>query len=263
MPTAVNIELKALGDGVLPYSNALYIHGLFYRMIKPGSVEVAAKLHNIEGIKPYTLSMLQGQKNAAWELQFYRDSVYKFRATFLNDNYFIPFFESILIYSKNQKVLNIGGLEFTVQSINLERNESFDDILLSQVKEYKQFTLYFLSPTSFRVKGRNYLFPDVEHVFRSYMNKWNEYCPPGLAIDVTRVEDISLACFPVRYNLNTEIFDMGNYKVAGFRGSCTYEVEPKAEKETRLIIDCLLRFSRYSGTGYKTTMGMGQTSVVR
>ena len=46
------------------------------------------------------------------------------------------------------------------------------------------------------------------------------------------------------------------YSQKGFVGTCTYYV--KAKDSSAPQVAALAEFARYSGIGYKTTMGMGQ-----
>ena len=55
---------------------------------------------------------------------------------------------------------------------------------------------------------------------------------------------------------------MGKYKIIGFKGNCLYQVDINTESEKNNKLKALLLFSEYCGTGYKTTMGMGQTNII-
>lgn len=143
-------------------------------------------------------------------------------------------------------------------------------------------------------KSRNYANPDLKLCDQSWANRWNAFCPEGLRIDKARLlQFIEDHAQWLRIQTKSKMMDFGRYKELGFIGECLYEFreelgpedwaefdeDPPApweyelgyeeEKPRRNPIpwdDELLKqaniladFSFYCGTGYKTTMGMGQT----
>ena len=87
------------------------------------------------------------------------------------------------------------------------------------------------------------------------MRKWNAFAPQSI--------DKSQLLSAVEQNLRlTQIngrlrqLDFGNFKENGFVGDCTFEM---ANSDQIRWINLLTDFAFYAGTGYKATMGMGQT----
>jgi len=262
--TSIDVELEAVSSGLLPFnSNSLYIHALFFKLVSEDNETLGESIHNRDGFKPYTLSSLRGGKKNNWNIEIIANNKYRFRATFLNDDIFIAFFNSALLYYNQSKPVKLDELDFKITKLVLKQNESFEELTANNVINDNNFELIFTSPTSFRVKGRNYLFPDSSLVFKSYFDKWNAFCPEKLRIAESEINQIITACFPVKHHLYTELLDMGKYKVVGFKGKCQYEVEKTLDEILFGKLNWLLRFSRYSGTGYKTTMGMGQTTLAK
>ncbi|ABO50160.1 CRISPR-associated protein Cas6 [Desulforamulus reducens MI-1] len=260
MLTALQVELEAVADGALPVGNALYIHGLFFRLLQEVNINISDYLHNVQSIKPYTLSTLQGVKqNKGW-CSVCQGKKYRFRATFMQEEVFLNFYEVVYSYYVNKKTVKIGNIDFLVSKIDLERTNKFEDLIGNEVNLQK-FEIDFLSPTNFRVNGIQHIFPDSHTVFKSYKNRWNTFCPNHLIFPEHDLSLIYDGCYSVRYNLHTEIIEMGKYKMVGFKGTCRYEINPKLSGELRDRASGLLKFARYCGTGYKTTMGLGQTKV--
>ena len=63
----------------------------------------------------------------------------------------------------------------------------------------------------------------------------------------------------------SRMLDFGKHKAIGFVGSCAYQFfverqsDGKGDTEMLRLANLLADFAFYCGTGYKTTMGMGQT----
>ena len=65
----------------------------------------------------------------------------------------------------------------------------------------------------------------------------------------------------------SRMLDFGKHKAIGFVGSCAYQFflehqsysNDKDNTEMLRLANLLADFAFYCGTGYKTTMGMGQT----
>jgi len=260
--TAVEVELLPSENGALPFSNALYLHQFFLSLIKEEDPFLSETLQDKAGFKPYTLSMLKGGKNINGEITILKEGNFRFRVTFMNDHLFHAFYNAIYSKQNQAQQFSIGKLNFQVGKIKLEKSEDFYDLLNNKGFVSNQFELTFLSPTSFRVQGRNYLFPDPLYLIRSYFEKWNMFCPENLKNDNSDLDFFVSNCFPVKHHLYTELLDMGSYKVIGFRGKCLYELgKNKLDDERLHKLKALLLYSKYCGTGYKTTMGMGQTNV--
>jgi len=119
-------------------------------------------------------------------------------------------------------------------------------------------TIRFASPTAFSLGDRRFtLFAEPRLVWDSLMRSWNLYAP-----EVLRLDKVELGAFVVNqvvvedYHLHTETRHFPTYRQKGFVGTCTYHV--KAKDSYAPQVAALAEFARYSGIGYKTTMGMGQ-----
>ncbi|MFZ5942933.1 MAG: CRISPR-associated endoribonuclease Cas6 [Bacillota bacterium] len=253
--------MTAIDNGVLPYNNSLLIHGLFLSLINEADPLLSKEIHDQDGFKPYTLSMLRGGKNINGEIIIYKGSNYKCRITFMSDNLFNNFYNIVFYKQKQGHSLKIGKINFFVAKVKLEKNEDYYDLVENNNSYSNMFELTFFSSTSFRVKGKNYIFPDPVNIVRSYFNKWNAFCPKYLKYKMEDLDVLVNSFFPVKHRIFTELFDMGNYKIVGFKGRCQYEIERGLEFESINILMSLIKYSRYCGTGYKTTMGMGQTGI--
>ncbi|MBI4788042.1 MAG: CRISPR system precrRNA processing endoribonuclease RAMP protein Cas6 [Chloroflexi bacterium] len=116
--------------------------------------------------------------------------------------------------------------------------------------------LEFASPTAHRQIHRNMLFPQPAALWGGWLRAWNAVAQPTFEEDlIARVEaDVAIS----RYTLRTEVVDFGEYREAGWVGKCGFTIFSD-EVALRRVLHLLADFAFYCGTGYKTTQGMGQT----
>jgi len=65
-----------------------------------------------------------------------------------------------------------------------------------------------------------------------------------------------------RYKLQTELVDFGKYKIIGCTGRCTYQLDKHMPLFQKKMLHSLAYFAEFAGIGYKTSMGMGDVSVL-
>lgn len=257
------VELKAVNDGVLPYGNGLYVHGMFFNLLREENEQMCEVLHNKDEIKPYTLSAIKGDKIKNWQYPIDQEQSYFLKASFMDRSLFKVFYDAVYSYILDKKVVRVGKIDFVIKDLRLKEVMSIEELKNKEWIQNNKFGLEFISPTSFRVLGKNYLFPDTKHIFKSYIKKWNAFVDRNEYIDEKYLENIEESCFCIRHKLHTELMNMGKYKIVGFKGKCYYEIESKGNEELKMMMNKLIGFSNFCGTGYKTTMGMGETRVIK
>ncbi len=261
MLTAINVELTAVADGNLPVGNALYIHDLFFKLLQEVDPVISVELHQQKGLRPFTLSMLRGLKAQNNLYQVKGGKKYSFRAAFIDERLFLAFYNAVYSYFTAAVHIRIRDIEFVITAVYLEKITGFKELNSEKPLQYKSFIINFLSPTTFGSKSIHYILPDVSVVFENCINKWNYFCPKLMKIPSDKLQLITESCYLVKYNLKTENVNIDNYKIVGFKGSCYFEIPSNVDEKVLRYITTLLKFTRYSGIGYKTTMGMGQVKV--
>jgi CRISPR-associated endoribonuclease Cas6 len=136
---------------------------------------------------------------------------------------------------------------------------------VSQKKKFLYLDLYknatarrllpmsFITPTSFRQKGRQIILPDPRLIFNSLLSRWNVFSPVNFSFPEEFYRDILWDKFAFR----TTIMDLGRYKIKGFTGNGTIRFWKSIPKEYLKMLNTLYLYSMISGVGYKTTMGFG------
>lgn len=122
----------------------------------------------------------------------------------------------------------------------------------------RRITFSFLTPTSFRRRGEQVLFPLPELVLGSLLTRWNALAPEPWPRDLVREEDLQSSMFVTRYRLRTEAVRFADFMLLGFVGDVSYTLRPGVPGELLWALATLSLYSFYAGIGYRTTMGMGR-----
>ncbi len=120
--------------------------------------------------------------------------------------------------------------------------------------------LVFFSPTTFKARDRSFPVPMPVQTFVSLATRWNAFSPVPLdpVFGAFLDESVSINA----YNLETELVALEGSKQGSklvcFRGWCEY-ISFERQSEWNGVLKMLAQFAFFSGVGYKTTMGFGQT----
>lgn len=124
-------------------------------------------------------------------------------------------------------------------------------------------TLRFASPTLFRSGGRDLPLPLPSLVFDGHLRKWNVFSPLTLPEEAKRYaeECVALGRFKLRSHLVS--FERGSKGThVGFTGEACFRFLVSDAYWTRMML-LLAGYAFWAGTGYRTTVGLGQTQAVR
>jgi CRISPR-associated endoribonuclease Cas6 len=153
--------------------------------------------------------------------------------------------------SKYESALRIGAKEVCAEFSEREFCEKY--MLLE--KPSGRITLYFNSPTSFKSAGRYAIFPTKELILQSCVHKWNALAEVYKLEDAAALEHILEHCDIVRYKLRSAVFDLKGVFLPAFMGYATFSV--RGPEPLLRLFNLIAAFSRYSGIGIKTALGMG------
>ncbi len=274
MLASLVIHLQPLETYEITSSINRFLQPLFYEILKKGDSAIASACHESSSIKPFTISPLFGNfGRTSTKRLVVKGFGYWFRCTILTQDVFDSFAKAIFPMSAEKKQVLLDGKKFIVQNVELEKRNRFSwgnlssfgalwDEAQETAKSLKSglpfsFVLRFVSPTTFRRGDINYLFPDPSLVFRSYIRKWNAFSERTFD-ESSLIEYVNSSLVVSSYRLKTEIFDVGDVALQGFKGSCRFSLL-KFQKVNTPIVLALAKFAFYAGTGQKTTMGMGMT----
>lgn len=278
MPISAVIHLIPPEDVTLRPTMGHHAHAAFLSLLRLSNPEKAEEIHTASTQKPFTVSPLIGNGTRRGSLLRIRAGTEcRLRFTFLNDALFAHFGSAFL--TQGLPSIRLGGAVFQLsrwvisgeETKDWSRNATYEK-LIESARTDTRMRLRFYSPTTFRElsphgkKTRNQPHIHLVRCYQSWVNKWNTFAP--MQIDKQPLLDFIESCsLATRLEMKTQMLDFGRHKAIGFVGSCDYEFcedwtdtkpelsDPKMVRFANLLAD----FAFYCGTGYKTTMGMGQT----
>lgn len=276
MPISTVIYLIPSEDVTLRPTMGHHAHAAFLSLLRMSNPEKAVEVHASSKQKPFTVSPLIGKGERRGNLLRIRAGTECWlRYTFLDDELFAHFGNAFLTQSFPS--IRLGEARFQLSRLvasagvdtDWSGSHTYEDLLEFAQPDTK-IRLEFRSPTAFREltphgkKTRNHANIDLIRCYQSWINKWNAFAP--MQIDKGRLLDfVAHHGGLTTVESKSKMLDFGKHKEIGFVGSCGYQffsdrgAKSKKEGETLRMANLLADFAFYCGTGYKTTMGMGQT----
>ncbi len=247
MPYALMFPLNPDEADGLPRYPGRALHALFYQWLALGDYSLSTQVHDQDGPRPFTVSPLY-RINGQPTLHF----------TLLDDALWPALSQGISL----TPTVEVIGRPLTLPADGPQvQHRSYAD-LVAEAGTDTRVQLRFLSPTSFRSREMHVPLPDPSLVFQSWLNRWNEFAPGELRINVALLDIVAAHVAVGRYDLRTEMVDLGrNRKVIGFVGGVQYNVirAGKIGNEWLRKLNLLADYASFCGTGHKTAQGMGQT----
>jgi CRISPR-associated endoribonuclease Cas6 len=262
------LTLQPTQKSTIPADQGRATHGLFLNWVRQADAGLAQELHDIEGVKPFTVSGLLGLGRAVrGEVSLDPQRPLWWRVTTLTPRLSQVVLEQVLPALPDQ--LTLADQVFQVVGATVDGAEhpwagqtSYEELaqghLLGAEDPPPWLNLEFATPTTFRSQGKHQPFPLPGLVFDHWLNKWNSFAPLSLHPDVKRFAE---ECVGVsRYHLRSRVVRFGPATFIGFVGRCSFRALRRDPYWLRLL-HTLASYAFYCGTGHKTTMGMGQTKV--
>ena len=227
------------------------IHGLLFSLLRKAGEGAAEVLHKTAE-KPFSLSPLVGvgkRRSGYFYLQV--GEIYSFTVASLTEEMHHLLQRMVALWSQQKIKLGTGVLAAQKVEEEIPDGLTYQNLVAKARPTYNT-SLEFITPTSFRRRGMQILFPLPEYVFGSLLQRWNDHGPIQLP------QDLDLSQIRVsRYQIRTQLLHYYNYKIVGFTGICSYQVPKKTPDFVPWLLSVLADFGEIAGLGYKTTMGMG------
>jgi len=264
MPWSGVLELEAEAAWAPPAGlgrQGVVAHAAFLDLVRRLDQPLGERLHgsHADRSKPFTLSPFFPESGLSADARNVVRHRWGLRLTCL-DTSLAERLEGLLTASELALRVGDQALRLTLApgEPTGSRQVTYGELLASRPPVRLRFR--FATPTTFRSGERNLLFPSPAFLFHGLQEKWGEYsdCPlpsfPAATFD---------ACLNVaRYDLNTTLLDFGRYRQVGFVGTCEYLPLKGTDAAVWQAAAVLARFAPFAGVGYKTTMGMGQVTLL-
>ncbi|RKU25648.1 CRISPR-associated endoribonuclease Cas6 [Candidatus Poribacteria bacterium] len=272
MPISTHISLIPETDVTLRPTMGHHAHAAFLSILKESTPEIAEAVHAHAAQKPFTVSPLIAKMEKRGHLCHIRAGTEcKLRFTFLDDALFQHFGKAFLTLT--MPPIQLGAAVFQVRQMvshateerSWGKSETYAD-LVESANVATHIHLKFHSPTAFRTltprgqKRYNHTQVDPVRCYQSWINKWNAFTP----LQFDRDELLAFITQHARVShtqTRTQALNFGKHTEIGWVGTCTFDFQQESVLDEQLLraANCLADFAFYCGTGYKTTMGMGQT----
>ena len=272
MPLAAVITVVPTGPASAPAALGRAVHAWFLGRIEGADPALARRLHEGEGPRPFTASNLWGARRArGGRVTLTPEQPCWLRLTGLTEE----------VSEAIERVLPAVGEELRLAEVSLRvtgvatetdqhpwaGRADYADLVqrytLALGRRPQGVTLRFASPTLFRFEGRDLPLPLPALVFGGYLRKWNAFSPLALPEEAKRYaeECVALGRFKLRSHLVS--FELGAKGAhVGFTGEVRFRFLVGDAYWTRVML-LLAGYAFWAGTGYRTTVGLGQTQAVR
>ncbi len=287
---ALQLRLHPQERGLVLANAGPHLQAAFLDLVRQIDPALSDALHTPDRRRPYTLGMLQGFNHLRPEqlaqaldrgdlLPVHPGQVYWLRITTLDATLFDIFVKALLLRARSL-VLRIGQVNFEVSRLITTPEEEEQEqrqtasssfhTLFSLEEARPVYRFAFTTPTVFSLGKtpwgkRLHLFPEPSHVFKSIADQWENFAPLELRLATHQLTplDISSWCaenvIVSHYNLITTALHAPKFGQMGFQGTVRYEVKGSRNASEAQWLSIFARFAFFSGVGYKTAMGMGQT----
>ncbi len=242
-------------------------HALLLRAIEQLDAPLAQRLHDQEGLHPFTVSNLLGQfTNGALK----SDQIYALRLTTYQSQVSQRLLETLqpgatlAAGSRVEidyipfEVLDVQGTsspfeEWIAQTTYAELS---GDYLLAVKPPPRRIRLQFASPTTFKSDGQHLPLPLPRLVFGSLLERWNAYAPVAFPAEVRRYIETCLTLS--RYDLRTRaVMVKEGVTRVGMVGWAEFSTL-NYDRYWMSLIATLARFALFCGVGAGVSYGMGQ-----
>ncbi len=258
----LTLSLTATTNSALPHNYTIGLHAWFLHQVLYNDPQLSAYLHDGQAEKPFAISPLQGQfQTNAKNIQVIAGNTYTWSIAALYPS-LCQWCDRWL--SQPPQTVDICDTSFKLDQIAIALPPTtYNQIWSVPLPTQRNFSLSFLTPTSFRHKGHHLPLPIPANIFHSYLRRWNNFAPQSFDQESFLVW-IDENIFVSNYNLTCAKTAVGKQGfVTGFTGTVEFGVNRSAKNnpDFERLLYALIRLAPYCGTGHKTTFGLGQTQL--
>jgi CRISPR-associated endoribonuclease Cas6 len=290
---SILLRLHPTEPGLVSPSSGSQAHAAFLDIVRQNDPALAETLHQPNQRRPFTVGLLQGFNHLSskqleeavmknQKVSVSPGQIYWLRITMLDAAIFGTFVHH-LISRPRTLLIRLGDANFEISRLigspdphgNANPWAAYSSFaeLSAQTRMQKQYAFEFVTPTAFSKGQKNWgkllkLFPEPALVFESLAKHWETFAPSPLRLSAKglSIHDFAAWCEEYilisRYSLETCYLPGSKFGQTGFQGTITYEVKGSKNDPEATWLTPLSRFALFSGVGYKTSMGMGQTRCI-
>lgn len=269
MLTSLVLQVRAEQPARLPAGLGRASQALLLRLIQAQDAALSARLHDEEGLRPYTASNLVLGRRVNGSLVAAPQESGWLRFTGLTEEVSACL---LRLADDPPEVVDMDGYPLRVVGTTVDaalhpwaaqsdyQTLATRHLLAGEHPLAARLTLEFASPTTFRSSGRYVPLPLPELVFGSLLERWQAFAPVAVSPEVRRfaAEVVVVS----RYTLRTRSLPgkEGGLHI-GFIGQVTFSALNR-DRYWLSVLNLLADYAFFSGVGYGTTAGLGQVRMV-
>ena len=227
-------------------SLASVFHGVMMETINSAYAEY---LH-ISGVHPYSQYITNEDSCVVWNIHTLDDTAAKNIIAVLNSDAFT----SAKLKSKDIR-LGVVSKEYSETSCEeLLREYYLED------NSARYVTIRSVAPTAFKSNGRYVIFPTSKLILNSLAKRYDSFSQDSAISDELLFDYIEKQTDIVEYDLKSVKFSLEGITIPSFIG--TVKLRFSGSREFICLMNMLMRYGEYSGTGIKTSLGMGAYRII-
>jgi CRISPR-associated endoribonuclease Cas6 len=260
---SISLTLTPLTDTTLQPNYTTGLHAWFLHQVRDSNPTLSAYLHDGQSEKAFTISPLNGKLEPQNQnLIAKADRTYTWTISALAK----PLCDWLKTWcDRPPSTLDLYAGKLAIKKIETTLSPTtYNRLWTATPPSQTNFTLNFLSPTSFRQKQHHLPLPIPTNIFHSYLRRWNDFAPEAFP-QAEFLQWIEQVVYVTNYDLNcTKVAVAKQGYVTGFTGIVEFGIDRKANQnpDFEKLLYALIQLAPYCSTGHKTTFGLGQTRLI-
>lgn len=244
MMTLAEIEVKLPEGQILNQSLGSVFQGALIREISP---EWASSMHE-QKVRPYSQYLTVEDGKPLWRIAVLTEDAF--------DHIMVPVMKLSSLHLEQR------NCDISLSNFHILKTGTFKELeeqFWGNSEKIHHIEMNFLTSTSFKTHGTYAIFPEPALLFNTLIRKWNAYSDGSVLGEAHMGEHLAECMEITDYRLHTHPYSLEGRRIRAFRGSIRLglfknDVTPR-------MASMLSSFAEFAGTGMKTAMGMGGTTV--
>jgi CRISPR-associated endoribonuclease Cas6 len=244
----IQIKMTAQGRGIPSFQWGSILHGVLMQKLNPDYVEY---LHNSSGLKPLSQYVLPLQRHRIPEEGDFVWTIHLMGEEAIQE--IRPILEKEKEYYLEHKDVHLDVIE--TKSYDPISEEDFCSRYLLDEHASHSPKIRYITPCSHKSAGQYCLFPSIDLILNSLVQKWNAYAKSYTLADEQAFEDMIQRTRIRNYQLRSAQYHLEGIRIPAYMGGLGFSI--KGPDPLIRLVNMLLGYAEYSGIGIKTSLGMG------
>lgn len=264
MPIAVVLRLRPVQEAELPRSHGAMAYACALDLFLRLDPALSLALHQRRGAQAFTTAPLRGTfSSRGGSIVVSTEELYSWRLTGLSS----VVEETLAGLQPQVGALRLGPAVFRIEQVirtaeeNPEAGAVSYEALLQQWWRVDEpsatLTLHLVTPTAFRVNRWELPFPLPVLLFPHLQGRWGAFSPIPLPVEPD-IEQFRRGVLISNWWGKTRRVELGDRRTVGCIGRFTFR-EVTRDPDLRRLMGLLGDLAFFSGVGWQTAYGMGQT----